>query len=195
MGFVNELPSTKNLVKKWSECSAGLTERVSTSTAVHRSRDTSAEGDAWKKIPGQSKGDVNSRVPLSTDQVGKLQTAEGRSKLLCQMVQYIFKLSLSLGRAPEAWKTSFNAKAHAPKEAQPLWTRSPNFSPDEDQGETKAPSSPGELQTGLAAVFLPVWLLAALCTGHQYDFNLLTCILSAKDACGSICSYLSLKCI
>lgn len=40
------------------------------------------------------------------------------------MVQYIFKLSLSLGRAPEAWKTSFNAEAHAPKEAQPLRTHS-----------------------------------------------------------------------
>ncbi|KAI3352148.1 hypothetical protein L3Q82_020959 [Scortum barcoo] len=65
---------------------------------------------------------------------------------LCQVVCYIFNLSLSLERVPVLWKTSCVA--------QPLQTRGLNVSPDEGTGEDhpQAPPPPGEPKHGSPAV-------------------------------------------
>ncbi|KAI3364776.1 hypothetical protein L3Q82_000906 [Scortum barcoo] len=68
---------------------------------------------------------------------------------LCQVVCYIFNLSLSLERVPVLWKTSCVVpvpKTSRPKELQPLQTRGLNVSPDEGTGEDRpqAPPPPGD---------------------------------------------------
>ncbi|KAI3352545.1 hypothetical protein L3Q82_005489 [Scortum barcoo] len=64
---------------------------------------------------------------------------------LCQVVCYIFNLSLSLERVPVLWKTSCVVpvpKTSRPKELQPLQTRGLNFSPDEGTGEDRPQAPP-----------------------------------------------------
>ncbi|KAI3358414.1 hypothetical protein L3Q82_014846 [Scortum barcoo] len=79
---------------------------------------------------------------------------------LCQVVCYIFNLSLSLERVPVLWKTSCVVpvpKTSRPKELQPLQTRGLNVSPDEGTGEDRpqAPPPPGEPKHGSPAVCIP----------------------------------------
>ncbi|KAI3363968.1 hypothetical protein L3Q82_001566 [Scortum barcoo] len=83
---------------------------------------------------------------------------------LCQVVCYIFNLSLSLERVPVLWKTSCVVpvpKTSRPKGAQPLQTRGLNVSPDEGTGEDRpqAPPPPGEPKHGSPAVCIPTQAL------------------------------------
>ncbi|KAI3351323.1 hypothetical protein L3Q82_005869 [Scortum barcoo] len=84
---------------------------------------------------------------------------------LCQVVSYIFNLSLSLERVPVLWKTSCvvpvpkTSQNFAPQGAQPLQTRGLNISPDEGTGEesssgTSAPCAFNTIHPSLLRVKL-----------------------------------------
>ncbi|KAI3372137.1 hypothetical protein L3Q82_006995 [Scortum barcoo] len=79
---------------------------------------------------------------------------------LCQVVCYIFNLSLSLERVPVLWKTSCVVpvpKTSRPKEPNHFRPMALTSSPDEGTGEDRpqAPPPPGEPKHGSPAVCIP----------------------------------------